>query len=107
MSQSIETDFWNWLAANPQVEREVVKLARRWRERHPEKPCGIAMLWELLRWTGEMSTIGSDWKLDNRFRSYMARYLMEKYEEFDGLFETRALRSSEPFDGRLFSEMAA
>lgn len=104
-SHSIESDFWSWLAKNPEVEREIVALARRWRTRHPNKPCGVAMLWEILRWTGEMSTVGSDWKLDNRFRSYMARYLMARYPEFaePPLFETRALRAEEPFEGRLFS----
>lgn len=107
MTHSIEADFWNWLAKNPQVETELVSLARRWRDRRPNQQCGIGMLWETLRWTVAMNTQGSDWKLDNRFRSYMARYLMEKYPDLDGLFETRALRAAEPFEGRLFSGVAA
>lgn len=104
---SIEADFWAFIQANPHVEREYVRLARAWMERRPGQKLGIGMLTEYLRFEVGIKTAGDIFRINNNTRSYMARYLMTKYPDLDGLFETRALRAAEPFEGRLFSEAAA
>jgi len=96
---TIEEDFRAWLAQNAHVYREIVVMARRWRERHPDRQVGIAVLWETLRWRSAMEAEGGEYKLDNRYRSYMAREVMEREADLAGIFETRQLRAPVPLAG--------
>lgn len=105
-SGSIERDFWEFHQRNPHVYVRLVELAREARAAGARK-LGIAQLFEVLRWTHSVATRDwSDFKLNNNYRSYYARLIMQREPELDGIFETRQLHAAEPFDGRLFSEAA-
>lgn len=88
----IDRDFERFHADNPQVYEQLVRLCRL-AERRGRDRIGIGMLWERLRWEFYMSTTGDLWKLNNNYRSRYARKLMAEFPEFEGLFETRVLRS--------------
>lgn len=104
---SIERDFWAFHGANPHVYTRLVELARAWRQRRGERKLGIGMLFEVLRWQVAMQTTGDDFKLNNNYRSYYARLIMDRERDLAGVFETRQLHAAEPFDGKLFSDQAA
>ena len=55
---------------------------------------GIGGLFEVLRWQRRMETVdpASDYKLNNNYRSFYARLLMEREPELRDFFELRSLR---------------
>ena len=90
----VERAFAAWIAtpAGRHVEREVIRLARDLRAVGITR-YGIAGIWERLRWDRAVRVPGSaEWKLDNRYRSHLARKVMAEVPELAGLFETRDLR---------------
>lgn len=84
--------FGDFHEANPQVYRELEKLAWQAHERGRRK-IGMQMLFEVLRWNRIMQTQGDDYKLNNNYAGRYARLIMEKNPELEGIFETRELRS--------------
>lgn len=74
--------------ANPEVYEELRDLAlglrRRGRTRY-----GIASLFEVLRWQRALKTQGDVFKLNNNYRAFYARLLMEREPDLAGFFETR------------------
>lgn len=84
--------FERFHRANPDVYETLVRLARRWRTRHPEQPCGIGMLYEVARWTIAFRTVGEPLKLNNNYRAFYARLIMEREPDLAGLFHTRRQR---------------
>ena len=78
--------------ANPVVFQTLLRLCRWWRQKHPNYPCGIGMLWERMRWEVPMSTSGEPLKLNNNYRAYYARKLNAE-PGLEGMFHTRRLRS--------------
>lgn len=91
---SLQARFTAWLDANPRVYGEVVRLAREWRAVHPGRPCGIARIFELLRWDMEMRAHDGVAALNNDYRAPMARLVMQREPDLAGVFETRARRSA-------------
>jgi len=91
---SIEEAFGLFHAENPWVYVHLVKLARDLKQRGHRK-IGIAMLFEVLRWSYLMSTSDptSDFKLNNNYRSRYARKIMAEHPDLDGIFETRGLKA--------------
>lgn len=89
---TLDQQFEAFHAANPHVYEALRRLAldaaRRGRR------LGIGALFEVLRWQYAMNTtdVDSDYKLNNNYRSFYARLLMEKEPELAGYFETRTLR---------------
>lgn len=55
--------------------------------------CGIATLYETLRWR-YLWTAGDDFKLNNNWRAFYARLLMEREPELDGFFDVREQRTA-------------
>lgn len=92
-SGSIEKDFDEFHAANPQVYERLVELACEWRKRRGARKVGMKMLFEVLRWEVAMKTRGDDFKLNNNYTSYYARLIMDQEPDLRGLFETRALHA--------------
>lgn len=91
---SIEEAFDLFHAENPWVYLHLVKLARDLQRRGHRK-IGIAMLFEVLRWSYLMSTTDptSDFKLNNNYRSRYARKIMTEQPDLAGIFETRELKA--------------
>lgn len=88
--QSLEQQFQAFHADNPHVYRSLRRLALDLRARGVRK-YGIAGLFEVLRWQHAMTTTdpSSDFKLNNNFRSFYSRILMDNEPSLAGFFETR------------------
>ena len=90
--QTIEGKFYQFHAQNPHVYERLRQLALDLKNRGRKK-YGIAGLFEVLRWEHAMSTTDEDFKLNNNYRAYYARLLMENEPELDGFFATRVQTS--------------
>lgn len=90
----IDREFRQFRQEHPEVEHELVRLARKAKAAGRER-IGVGALWEVMRWSFWMRWNPGEepFKLNNNHRSRYARLLMRKYPEFEGLFETRRLRS--------------
>lgn len=89
---TLEERFAAFDAANPQVAVELRKLALDMVQ-HGARRVGIALCFEVLRWSA-MQTRGDDaWKLNNSYRALYARKLMGENAELAGVFETRRRRA--------------
>lgn len=77
--------------ANPHVYKTLVFKCRQWRRRHPERKCGIRMLWESMRWDFALSTNPDEdeYKLNNNYTSHYARTIMDCEPDLNGIFEVR------------------
>ena len=89
---SLEDNFRRFHAANPRVYETLVKLARRWKRRGAGK-CGIGMLYETARWYLNLSGDGEPMHLNNNYRAFYARLMMEREPDLRGLFEIRRQRN--------------
>jgi hypothetical protein len=76
-------------AKNPHVYDILVDLARTWKA-NTGKRIGIAALYERARWQIAFSTTDVDLKLNNDYRAYYSRLIMQNEEDLAGLFNTRA-----------------
>jgi hypothetical protein len=89
-TDQIEVAFREYHSENPHVYRELVRLARQWRD-YGHAKLGIATLFEKLRWewhvAGLQDTDG--YKLNNNYRALYARKIMDDQPDLDGLFEIR------------------
>ncbi len=90
---SIREAFTDFRLAHPEVERELVKLARLAKMRRPDQPVpGMKCLWEVLRWTfwlRDSADRGEPFKLNNNYTALYARRIMELYPDLRGAWETR------------------
>jgi len=88
---TLDAQFEEFHKNNPDVYRELVRLARMMKARG-HKRIGIKMLWEVLRWERAMKTTDqTEWKLNNNYTSRYARLIMENEPDLKGFFVTRGL----------------
>lgn len=87
---SIQQRFERFHEANPHVYRALVGMARDLKHRGRSR-IGIGMLYEVLRWHYAMATGGSDFKLNNNYRSRYARLIEAQEADLAGVFEKREL----------------
>ena len=95
----IKEDFETYHAEHPEVYEHLVALAREWQQRTFAKKIGIATLYERLRW--EYGIQGKDqhgFKLNNNYRAYYARLIMEENYDLSFLFDVRRLNDEELHD---------
>jgi len=94
MRSTIQEDFRQFHHDNPWVFDKLVDMTRDLHQKG-RKRFGIGMLWEVLRWNVAMGTITVDdnFKLNNNYRSRYVRLIIEKYPQYDCMFECRVLRS--------------
>jgi len=85
---SIEYKFLDFHNKNPHIYDRLREMAFTLKG-HGRKKYGIASLFEVLRWQHATSTTSSDFKLNNNYRAYYARLLMENEPELDGFFHVR------------------
>lgn len=92
--KTIDEAFEEFHGANPHVFRNLQMLAFQ-ALRAGRKKIGIKFLFERLRWEYMVKTNRpeNEYALNNNFTSRYARLLMETYEDLDGLFETRTMKS--------------
>ncbi len=75
-------------AENPWVMRELIVLALEG-VRAGHKRLGMAQLFEVLRWNQSLETMGDPWKLNNTYRAWYSRRIMELEPDLAGVFATR------------------
>lgn len=80
--------FAEYHAANPQVYA-VLKLFALQAKRAGRKRMSINLLHERVRWHTTVDTVGDGFKVNNNYRPYYARLLMEREPELRDFFETR------------------
>jgi hydrogenase maturation factor len=90
----IEKAFIEFDTQNPEVYKQLVRLARQWRAAGKAK-LGIKTLFEKLRWEWHVAglTESDGYKLNNNFTALYARKIMKNEVDLDGLFEIRTLAS--------------
>lgn len=74
--------------ANPQVARRIAKMALDL-QRKGFRVYGIAALFEVMRFDYNLTTDGDPFKLNNNYRAFYARLIMDKMPKLDGFFRTR------------------
>jgi hypothetical protein len=92
---TLQERFEEWLATSDGtlVYESILDRARRLRDRGWTH-FGIAALWEAARYDRAIQVgPNAGFKLNNDFRSRMARLIMDAHPEFDGFFETRELKA--------------
>lgn len=89
---TIDFQFKKFHERNPEVYREIVKLARTAKRRGIEK-LGIGMIFEVLRWRKLLDTTADRFKLSNNFRSRYARLVMEQEPDLQHIFDIRHIDS--------------
>ena len=82
--------FVRFHTENPQVYRELVRLARQAYERGYRR-LGIELLLNLVRWNEMMSTRpdAMGFKINNNFKAYYVRMIQHYEPELGSMFTTR------------------
>lgn len=88
-----EAAFLAHCEANPHIYETLRRFALE-AKRAGRSRIGIAAIFERVRWYTQVETRDDTFKLNNNWRSYYARLLMEREPELAGLFETRKLRAA-------------
>ena len=94
VQHKIDDRFARFHHDNPHVYDELVRLARRAKDRG-HKTIGIELLFAVIRWERMMSTRdASGFKLNDHYTSRYARMMMEREPDLAGMFRTRKLRAA-------------
>lgn len=88
--------WWMFHVEHPEIADALASLARPLIQQG-HRHLGIAMLWETLRYRTMLGNHPSDadtyGRLNNSYRSFYARWLMQEHPDLTGTFETRHLRA--------------
>lgn len=85
---SNKASFKAYLSSNPEVYDRLVTLARSVKNSGMKK-CGIAMIYEVVRYEGTVSNNGKGkYKLPNAYRAGYARLIMDRETDLAGFFRT-------------------
>lgn len=88
-SSDLERQFLRFHELNPHVYETIVKISFALRKRGVPRT-GISMIFERMRWLWAVQTRGDDYKLNNNYRAFYARKVMDEHPELEGFFKTRA-----------------
>ena len=84
--------WWEFKAAHPDVWQRMVRLAKVLAR--PRKRFGIELIFAQLRWREHFARDSDQpFKLNNSWRAYASRDLIEEFPEVEGLLETRIVRT--------------
>lgn len=87
--ETIEERWVGFHAANPHVYKLLRNMALNLKRRGFQH-CGIALLWERLRWLSYIETYGlEEYKFSNSHRAFYARLIMQEEPELAGFFHIR------------------
>lgn len=104
--RTIQERFEEFAAENPLVLVELVQLARHLKKRGHEQ-YSIAGLFEVLRHRRALQTTDGEFKLNNNYRAYYARMIMDQYPDLEGFFKLRGKGAPEVIEeGDLFEAVA-
>lgn len=78
--------------ANPHVYEAIASIAKGMKQ-SGWKRGSVYQIFERLRWLHAIRTQGSVYKLNNNYRPFYARLVMEREPELQGFFELRVQRS--------------
>jgi hypothetical protein len=80
--------------ANPHVYEALVRYARQARAAGVDR-IGIELLWNRMRWDWMLETEHAhDYKLNQNYKAWYARRIMELESDLAGIFETRSRRAA-------------
>ena len=77
---------------NPHVYDLFIRFARETRNKGFNSYSANA-IFERLRWHLNIETVGDAFKINNNYRAYYARKMMDDFPAYKGFFQTRELRS--------------
>ena len=81
---------------NPEIYSTLVRFARQ-AVAAGASHIGIGMLYERLRWYTKVEAQSSDcYKVNNNYRAFFARKIMDEHPDLVGVFETRKSRADVP-----------
>jgi hypothetical protein len=86
----IQAAFERFHKENPHVLDRLLELTDEYLMQGHSK-VGIGMLFEVLRWTEDMSTTGDAFKLNNNYRSRYVRLMLKRRPDWADVFSTREL----------------
>ena len=89
---SIEERFKKFHKENPHIYEKIVELAL-WLKGRGLQKCGIALIFERMRWNHAINTKADDFKLCNDYRAMYARKVMEEDLRLGEFFTVRERRS--------------
>ena len=86
-------DLWIASSKGQAVYKEVCGLARQLRNQGYLK-YGISAIWEYIRFSRVLATVSEDegFKLNNTYRSFLSRYIMDREEDLMDFFTTKKQR---------------
>lgn len=88
---TLAEQFEAYHARNPHVYRAIVRMARDLRRKGVTR-WGIANLVEKLRFDYAVMTDGDEFRLNNNYRAFYARLIMQNEPDLAGFFELRTQR---------------
>lgn len=91
--ETLEDNFDRFHQDNPHVYDTLVRLAKEWKSKHPAKKCGISLLFEVARWEIALQTKGEPVKLNNNYRAFYARMIMNREPGMSEFFNIRRQKS--------------
>lgn len=80
--------FRDYHEANPEIYRQLRRFALEARAAGAQR-LSINLLFERLRWFTTVEAKGDPFKVNNTFRAWYARLLMQNEPDLAGVFETR------------------
>ena len=93
--ESLEERFERFHAANPHIYKALKEMALALKVAGLKR-YGIDALFGFLRFNHSIRTQGDGFKLNNDFKAFYSRMLMEEEEELTGFFEVRSTRRRPP-----------
>lgn len=97
--RTIQEQFEAFHEANPHIYRALVQIGRELIERGHHK-FNLETLWDRMRWlliferAAPVNEADVRYKLNDIYCSRYARLIMEREQDFAGMFETRRLRAA-------------
>ena len=95
---ALSDSFEAFHVANVSVYNLIVLIARELKVAG-FKSCGIALIFERMRWLYALQTQGDAYKLNNNFRAFYARRIMERETDLAGFFNVRVQKSETNNEG--------
>lgn len=92
--------FEAFVADNPRVPEEMIRIADEWIARTGSRKLGINALVEQVRWHVAMSTSDPDFKINNVFAPFLARLIAVTRPDLADCFEYRKSVADEWIAGR-------
>jgi hypothetical protein len=92
MSKILEGKFEDYHLSNPSVYKLFTQFAKEVKESGFSNYSANS-IFERIRWHLDVNTVGDRFKINNNYRPYYARKLMDDDKEFEGFFRVRELQS--------------